>query len=639
MDRERLDKWIEWGVLGVVLAILCYGPLALGAVRMREFLVLQGLTVVAIGLWVARFWVNRSHRIQWPPICWAVVAFVIYALIRYHQADVEYVARLELIRIIIYAFLFFIILNNLHRQETVQILVWAVLCLGMLVALYALFQFLTGTDRVWTFVKPAQYHGRGSGTYICPNHLAGLLEMLLPIALAGVFLSRSGHVTRVFYGYVAFVLLAGILASVSRGGWISTGLALIVFFGLLLRYSGYRKPVLVTLLLVALATFFFVRHTERAQQRFNRAFTPGQLDAAMIRPHLWGATYQMWRDHFWVGVGPAHFDVRFRGYRPDDVQTRPCWAHNDYLNALADWGAVGGAIIAVALACLGVGALKTWKYVHRGKTDFEVKRSDRAAHVFGVSIGLLALLIHSVTDFNMQIPGNAILAVALMASLSSHLRFATGRYWVTPHLTGRLLATVVGVVGMVYLAQEGLKRYRETTLLQSAENAKSQADQLKLLKAAWAVEPLNSDTTFAIGEVYRRASWEGEDGWRDLARQAMDWFDAGMRLNPWDTFNFLRYGMCLDKLKNHAQAAVYLKHALALDPNNYYIVLIQGWHQLQLRNFRSAKGWLNKSIRLKWYANYLAYSYLEATNQRIAEEEAEEKEAAAAAASSGARAK
>lgn len=629
MDRERLDKWIEWGVLGVVLAILCYGPLALGAVRVQEFLVLQWLTVLAIGLWVVRFWVNPSHRVQWPPICWAVVAFVIYALIRYHQADIEYVARLELIRIVIYAFLFFIILNNLHRQETAQIMVWGVLALGMVVALYALFQFITESDRVWTFSKPIQYHGRASGTYICPNHLAGLLEMLLPTALAGVFLSRSGHVARVLYGYVALVLLAGIGASISRGGWISTGLALLVFFGLLLRYASYRKPVLVVLLLISLATFFFVRHAERAQQRFSRALTSGQLDAAAPRAHLWGATYRMWMDNFWVGVGPAHFDMRFRGYRPSSIQTRPYWAHNDYLNALADWGLVGGAIIASAITCLGVGVFKTWKYVHRGKTDLDVKRSDRAAHVYGLAIGLLALFIHSVTDFNMQIPGNAILAVALMASLTSHLRFATGRYWVTPHLTGRVLATVVGVVGMVYLAQEGLKRHREITFLRFAEKAKSQADQIASYKAAWAVEPRNSDTAYAIGEVYRQASWEGDDGWRDVAREAMDWFDIGMRLNRWDTFHFLRYGMCLDRLKKHAQAAVFLNHALSMDPNNYYITAIQGWHEIQMRNFRAAKGWLSKSLRLKWYSNDIASTYLAIADKRIAEEEAEEKEGTA----------
>jgi O-antigen ligase len=48
----------------------------------------------------------------------------------------------------------------------------------------------------------------------------------------------------------------------------------------------------------------------------------------------------MWKDHFWFGVGPAHFDERFRSYRPADfhLQLRPERAHNDYLNYAGGFG-------------------------------------------------------------------------------------------------------------------------------------------------------------------------------------------------------------------------------------------------------------------------------------------------------------
>ncbi|MBI3191659.1 MAG: hypothetical protein HYZ36_03260, partial [Pedosphaera parvula] len=93
MDRARLDYWCEKGILGLVQAILVFGPVAYGAAGIREFLVLQWLTVGVLILWLARFWLNSSYRLLWPPICWAVVAFATYALIRYLTADIEYVAR------------------------------------------------------------------------------------------------------------------------------------------------------------------------------------------------------------------------------------------------------------------------------------------------------------------------------------------------------------------------------------------------------------------------------------------------------------------------------------------------------------------------------------------------------------------
>ena len=118
MNRETLDRWCERGILGLVLAILVLGPLATGAVRPLEFLIIQGLTLGVLVLWGARLWLSPRPQLLWPPICWAVAAFTILAIGRYLTADIEYVARQELIHILVYAFLFFAVLNNLYRQES-----------------------------------------------------------------------------------------------------------------------------------------------------------------------------------------------------------------------------------------------------------------------------------------------------------------------------------------------------------------------------------------------------------------------------------------------------------------------------------------------------------------------------------------
>src|SRR5947208_5053635 len=102
-------------------------------------------------------------------ICLAVVAFILCAIVRYAASDIEYVARQELIRILVYAFLFFAILNNLHRQESIQAISLALVFLAMAISFYAVYQFLTDSTRVWHVFT--QYNHRASGTYICPNHL------------------------------------------------------------------------------------------------------------------------------------------------------------------------------------------------------------------------------------------------------------------------------------------------------------------------------------------------------------------------------------------------------------------------------------------------------------------------------------
>src|ERR1035437_2236017 len=151
MNREALDLLCERGILALVLTILVLGPLATGAVRPLPFLIIQGLTLGVLGLWVARLWLDARPRLLWPPICWAVVAFTLYAIGRYLTADIEYVARQELIHILVYAFLFLAVLNNLYRQETIQIISCTLVFLAMAISFYAIYQFLTHSTRVWNY--------------------------------------------------------------------------------------------------------------------------------------------------------------------------------------------------------------------------------------------------------------------------------------------------------------------------------------------------------------------------------------------------------------------------------------------------------------------------------------------------------
>src|SRR5437870_12375698 len=106
MNRETMDRWCERGILALVLGILVFGPLATGAVRTLEFLIIQGLTLGVMLLWGVRFWLTPRPKLLWPPICWPVLAFCAYAIGRYLTADIEYAAREELVRVLIYTFLF-----------------------------------------------------------------------------------------------------------------------------------------------------------------------------------------------------------------------------------------------------------------------------------------------------------------------------------------------------------------------------------------------------------------------------------------------------------------------------------------------------------------------------------------------------
>ncbi len=371
MDREKLDGWCEKSILGLVLAILVFGPLALGAVDRWAWLVIEGLTLAVITTWVFRLWVSPRPQLLWPPICWLVLAFVGYAIGRYWQAGIEYAARQELIRILVYAALFFAVLNNLHRQESTQIITLTLVFLGMGISFYAGWQMLLKTQRVWWL--PTAYPGRGSGTFGYPNALAGFLEMLLPLGLSYMLIGRLSHVTKILLGYASMVIIAGIGFTLSRGGWLVTAAVLAVFCGVLLLHRDYRVQAVVMLIALALAGAVLFPRAQAARRRFEKTFSSGQPDD--LRLAIWRAAFQMWQDHFWWGVGPAHFDYEFRRYRPVEVQLRPYRAHNDYLNLAVDWGVAGVALVGGVWAAVGWGVLRSWGWVRGGGTILPGKRA------------------------------------------------------------------------------------------------------------------------------------------------------------------------------------------------------------------------------------------------------------------------
>lgn len=617
MNRDVADRWCERGILILVLAILVFAPLAYGAARMSEFLVVQGLSMCVMAVWALRIWINPRTQLLFPPICWAVLAFAIYAIGRYLTSDIEYAARLEMIRVLIYAFLFFVILNNLHRQESTQIIVFTLVFVAMANAFYAVFQFVTDSDRVLFLVS--DYKHRGGGTFYSPNHLAGHLEMILPLGLAYTLASRIKPLMKVLIGYASLSILAGIAVTVSRGGWISTGLALLVFFAVLFARRSHRLASFVLLVAIFGAGLFFIPRTYFFQTRLKQLVSDGKVDDG-TRFELWRPAIQLWQENILWGIGPDHYDYRYRMYRPESVQLQPTRVHNDYLNTLTDWGIVGAALVASAWVFLYLGVLKTWRFVRGSPGDFEGKASNKFALVLGGSLGLLAILAHSAVDFNMHVPANAILAVTLMALVSGSLRFATDSYWVTPPNWSKAIITLVLLGGIGYLGWQEMRRATEYVWLERGKRTRDLPGKISSLEKSFAAEPMNFKTTYAIGEAFRMQSWDADDNEVEMATNAMHWYSLGMKLNAYDGYNYMRYGMCLDRVfEKHDEAWPYFSRAESLDPNGYFTIANIGWHYVQVQNYAAAKVWFQRSLRLSGRTNEIANEYLAIANKRMLE--------------------
>jgi O-antigen ligase len=115
-----------------------------------------------------------------------------------------------------------------------------------------------------------------------------------------------------------------------------------------------------------------------------------------------------------LGVGLGAYGAAFPVYSKSDGSLRVPQSHNDYLQVVADCGIVGGAIAAWFLILL---FKALFRGIHSAAGPDRDSRSISGL-ALGFGGGIFAILVHSLFDFNLQIPSNALLFLVLSAVTS-----------------------------------------------------------------------------------------------------------------------------------------------------------------------------------------------------------------------------
>jgi len=295
--------------------------------------------------------------------------------------------------------------------------------LGTFEAFYGLIEYGTGTQRIF-WLRKTYYLEEVTGTYINHNHFAGLMEMILPVAIGAFILQFSAVKDRHaesrrlwkilpgndFVGLTILLasislMLTALILSRSRGGLVSFLIAL-VFMAYLLAKLNMRLPRIsqVNLIFIILLVLVVLGLGREISTRFSYT-----VRDAPERFELWVDSMRIVRDFPWLGTGLGTYREVLVNYRPlKDVNVvagipqpaRINYAHNDYLQLLVECGFIGFILLIWAL-------VKTGVYLYSG---LEVS-SDWELQVLGWSLvsGMLALAFHGFVDFNFHIPANALI--------------------------------------------------------------------------------------------------------------------------------------------------------------------------------------------------------------------------------------
>jgi hypothetical protein len=609
---ERLEQGIEW----LIFLSIGIGAFFFGGVRPSELAVMTGCIGLAALLWIIRVWLNPSHRFLMHPVLVPIIGFVGYAVWRTGEADVAYVARQDLWLVMVYATAFLIALHNLHGQDSLQRASNVLTGIGSLLALYAVAQYLSQSDSVLWLTRPVQYLHRAGSTFVNPNHFAAMMVALMPLALAQTFLSRTKGPIRVFHGYAASMMAAGLAVSMSRGGWLAGGIALLVFFlWLLIRRRQMRIPALAGLAVTVIGASLFLVFSSKAQQRIEGITAVGTADSGNRTP-LWKPAIAMLKEHPWTGVGPGHYDIRFPQYRDHTIQVSPGYAHNEYLNTLADYGLIGGIICALGVVSLVGGIMLSRKYVERGPGDLGDKGSNRTAFFLGSSIGMGGVAVHSAGDFLLHVPVIGLLVAVVCALLASTARFASERWWLSLAWWSRILVTVAIAAALTFLAPITFQGFREGHAINKAAKAGSVTPRLlEDLKAAAALAPDNPRTAYEIGENLRRLSFQGDAQWREQALEAVDWLQKAASINRFDPLNHLALGLSWHWLGEAKNAQNEFQLARDLGPNLVSVANHYAWNLLTQGRVSEAKEVFEQSLTWNSWDNWFARRYLDDINR------------------------
>ena len=310
----------------------------------------------------------------------------------------------------------------LNTRDRVKTAIWTVVLAAGFQALYGSLMVMSGLEYGF-FSKKWAYLQKATGTFVNRNHLAGYLEMSLALGIGFLLASStrySGNLQQRLRQFIEMLLspkvimrltlaimVIGLVMTRSRMGNTAFFASLMITGGLallLMRNKSKSTTILLTsLLLIDVAivgTFFGV---EKVADRLQNSSIEKESRDEVSRD-----AFNMWLENPILGTGAGSFKYTYPSHKSEDVTSTSLYdyAHNDYLEFLAEFG------ILVYLALVAAVLISLYWAIQAMRLR---RNSLQQGMGFAATMGIIAILIHSSVDFNLQIPANAFMFVFLLA--------------------------------------------------------------------------------------------------------------------------------------------------------------------------------------------------------------------------------
>jgi O-antigen ligase/Tfp pilus assembly protein PilF len=322
----------------------------------------------------------------------------------------------EFFRFASYAVIYILAVQLLAEMRTLKKTVTVIVVFGSVLAFFAIIQHLLPNNRIY-WIRELTQGGTPFGPYVNRNHYAGLMGMIFPLILSlflhyrprvrhasfrkrliNIFSDTQSNIS-LLLGFSAVLAATSVFLSLSRGGIASLIMSL-VFLGFLIgkRQDQGRKGLLfaatIIVILYAVGWFGWGPVFERFQSIRN---TQGEISE--LRLDIWKDSLQIIRDFPLTGTGFGSFINIYPSYRTIQPEGIADHAHNDYIELFTNGGAIA---VLLLLWFTSIVVMRSFRVIQRRKESYSLFL------YFGVLTGIFSILLHSITDFNLQIGANGL---------------------------------------------------------------------------------------------------------------------------------------------------------------------------------------------------------------------------------------
>ncbi len=472
-----------------------------------------------------------------------------------------------------------------------------------------------------TFLRGTEA-GRIGGFFVNPNHLGAFLSFVLFLSLGWLCFGRGGAALKLWLGFMIVAMAVGMSLTVSRGalmglaagGLVYTVLALWIVWQTQRHFFWSLLGGGLVLILLAGAVLWKVNDEYLRQRMGNNSMTDD------IRFGIWDTAAVQFQQAPLLGEGSRMFydgGIKYRSEKISPWLSEPQFAHNEFLQLLADYGIVGAVFLLIMILAHGLNALRFLRWFVREKFILTGRvLSMNLALCLGALSALLATLVHALLEFHYHVPATA-MGGALVLGLLANPGFEAMQRPLMRVIGVRVATKIaLGCSACALLAGFWILGRGDYALVQArlAEARKDPKAYDQHLDEAAQLDPNNGEVFYLRGIkiLDTPTTKEAKEIQASLTLAVAD-LQKAVALNPYNYLYHLALADGLDAIGRYDEALKSIQKALIEAPYHEEARLALGvhWHRLgRWKEAEKAYLWasksraMNKEGVMNWYASY-----------------------------------